>query len=285
MAPQAWCKRVVPAMPVGGLRLPLEYHENGGIKTQLFAQKATVPVKGLIRGTGVRVEVYNEEGNIETLMTAEDFRYDRDNRSGRSKTGVVIERGSARVTGTGMKWKSDEQEVRIISDVTVTLGGTMRAGVDSAAIPADTGSTNVTVITSGQLLFDYGRNIAAFEDNVVVEDAEGRIESERLNVLFLEGGGMKSATAGGNVRLRHGDRVGSCEKAVYLARGREIVMSGDAVIRGITDSLSGRMITYRVDEEKMSCVEGKLVVSPETLEDSGLELNAPSMSMDLEPED
>ena len=131
----------------------------------------------------------------------------------------------------------------------------------ACAFEADTNRME-TIITSDRLDYHYGRAVAVFEDNVVVVDPELKLESEKLTVLFDGRNEVKSMTATGNVRMWHADKAATCEKAIYIASKEEVILAGDAVIRQGKDSVSGRMITFRLNEDVMTCVPGRLVVFP-----------------------
>lgn len=88
-----------------------------------------------------------------------------------------------------------------------------------------------TVITSRTLEFDYKRYMATFETDVEVVDPQLRVKSDRLTLLFEEGGQVKSVTASGAVNLSHEQSRGVCRKAIYLAREGEVILMGDVVLR------------------------------------------------------
>lgn len=133
---------------------------------------------------------------------------------------------------------------------------------DGALIQHDGAVTN-TVITAEKLTFYYERQIAIFEGNVVVTDPELKIEADSLTVLFDGESSVKSATAVGNVKLFQGDKEGSCEKAIYLAKTGEIVLYGNAVLRRDKDYVTGDTITFWVNEDKMVSEPGLLVIVPD----------------------
>lgn len=132
-------------------------------------------------------------------------------------------------------------------------------------VSATVGSTTRTntVITSDRLTFYYERQIAVFEDNVVVRDPELTIASDRLTVLFQDNSEVKSATAVGDVKISQGDKNGSCDKAIYLSKTGEIILSGNATLRRDKDYVAGDTITFWVNEDKMTCEPGHLVITPE----------------------
>lgn len=120
----------------------------------------------------------------------------------------------------------------------------------------------MTVITAKQLEFDYQRHIAVFDDDVVVSDPEIQIESDRLVVCFDGTNDVKSVTASGRVRMRTGDKRATCDRAIYLARTGEVVLTGDARLYRGRDHVAGEQITFWVDEDRLRCRPGRLVIFP-----------------------
>lgn len=127
--------------------------------------------------------------------------------------------------------------------------------------------TNQTVITSRQLLFDYRRSQAFFEDDVVVTDPQIRILSDLLTVTFDESNSVNVVTATRNVRLFSADRQGTCDRAVYKVKTGEIILTGSPVLKREKDVLKGGRITFWTDREVVVCENGELVVSPGTLKE------------------
>jgi lipopolysaccharide export system protein LptA len=125
-------------------------------------------------------------------------------------------------------------------------------------------ATNETVVTAEKLTFNYERFIAEFEGRVVVSDPQIHLESDRLNVLFDKENNVKSITALGNVRMRHQDRNGSCDKAIYMAKTGEILLIGRAELRRGKDSVAGDRISLLLAEDKMTCEPGRFVFYSDT---------------------
>jgi len=132
-------------------------------------------------------------------------------------------------------------------------------------------STNATVITSEKLSFDYKRSIAVFEGNVVVEDPQLKMRADKLNVLFEGTNSVKSVVAVGNVLLWYGDKTASCRHAIYVAKTGEITLRGNAALRREQDSVTGEEIVFYLNEERVECRPGRLVIFPESRGQIGLE--------------
>ena len=128
---------------------------------------------------------------------------------------------------------------------------------------------NSTVITSQRLTFDYKQYVAVFEGDVQVTDPELRMQADRMSVSFEGTNSVKSLTASGNVRISQGDKVASCDRAVYVARNGEMVLRGNAQLQRPGDSVMGDEITFWLHEDRMTCVPGRLIIGAESMGTSG----------------
>lgn len=254
--------------PIEGLKLPLEYYDNGKIKTELKAEYAKVPQQGDIEASNVRVAFYDENGKVDALILADECRYSRDKAVVSSESKVSFTREGIVITGTGLEWTANEQFVRILDDVRVVVRRISKinpAGLRAAVrAPGQEGAEeSEMVITSRRLTFDYKRSIAVFRENVILIDPRVKIESDRLNVLFDSADNIKSATALGNVRLRQEDKTAVCRKAVFLARTGEVILMGEPKLNRGNERLAGEMITFRLDEDRMTCERARLIIYPD----------------------
>lgn len=123
------------------------------------------------------------------------------------------------------------------------------------------------VITSKKLEFDYRRSIAVFEEDVVVVDPQMRLQSEKLNVIFDGTNDVKAVTATGDVHIWHADKTATCRRAIYLAESGQVILQGDAELSRGRDTVKGDEITFWLNEERMSCKPGYLVIFPDEDED------------------
>lgn len=133
------------------------------------------------------------------------------------------------------------------------------AGITFAA---DAPATNKTTITSDRLSFDYQRMTAEFEKNVVVVDSNMQLQADKLTVVFDNESSMKQAIAIGSVRLTQQDKIGTCQKAIFIAKTGEIMLVGDAQIKRGNDLVKGDKITFWINEDRMVCEPGNLVLTP-----------------------
>lgn len=160
---------------------------------------------------------------------------------------------------------------------TLTLG-LIAVGL-AAWASAELADTNKTVITGKRLDFDYKNSIARFEENVYVKDPQIEIWCTNMTVMLEPTESkVKSVTAIGNVRLQQGDKTGRCQRAVYVAKLGEIVLtgdakSGDAVLNiGKDYTVKGKVITFYVNDDRMTVEPGQLFISPQANTNSAAKL-------------
>jgi hypothetical protein len=109
------------AMPMENLRLPVQHYEDGRVKVQIKAEKAMVPLKGIIHATRAVVEMFDEQGNVETVITADTCTFDRDKGIATSDSDVRLERADIVIAGKGFEWRADTQVVKILENARVTF--------------------------------------------------------------------------------------------------------------------------------------------------------------------
>ena len=115
-------------MPIKDLRLPLEHYEDGRIKSQLVAALAKVPARGDIEAEDVRVELYTREGDLDTLIIADDCRYNKKDGATTSESYVRLEKPGIVITGVGLDWRVEQQIIKILDNVKVVLRPVIRKG-------------------------------------------------------------------------------------------------------------------------------------------------------------
>lgn len=143
----------------------------------------------------------------------------------------------------------------------LTLAALLALAPGVSAEGAAPASSN-TVITSDTLVFDYGKMTAVFEGHVVVIDPEVTMTAASLIVRFDASNNVESVVASGGVEVTQLDRVGRCDEAVYTARSGAIVMTGHAELRRAMDAMKGDEIQIYVNDKKVVCKPGKLLIFP-----------------------
>ena len=136
----------------------------------------------------------------------------------------------------------------------------------AAAEKAEGGSAMeaVTVITSEKLTFDYKKQYALFENNVLVTDPEMQLAADRLTVLFDAKGKAQSIKAEGRVTIKQLDKTAQAGLATYdFETGKIVLAIKPRVTRG-RDTLEGELITFWRDQNRMVCQpQARLVIYPE----------------------
>jgi lipopolysaccharide export system protein LptA len=136
------------------------------------------------------------------------------------------------------------------------------SAADAVVNPATEASK--TEITAGRMVFDYDRMNAVFETNVVVQDSEMRMESDRLWVLMDKTSQqITSAKAVGRVKITEKDRVATGDQAEYNAREGKLVLTGNARVTRGREVMQGTKITFWRGDNRIECDKVTLVLFPE----------------------
>ncbi len=106
---------------INEVTIPLEFHENGKIKVQLFADTAKMLGGKDIDALSPRVEFYDETGNLQAVMSAENCLYNKKKRVITTDSDVKLEQAGVIITGTGLIWNAQEEAVKILKDVKVMI--------------------------------------------------------------------------------------------------------------------------------------------------------------------
>ena len=124
------------------------------------------------------------------------------------------------------------------------------------------------VITADKIEFDNKEGVILFDKNVLVDDEQFVMRSERL-IVFMEGtNDVDQIMAIGNVSLTNKNRSASCDKAVYTRKDGQIVMTGnDASLEQLGDkagAVTGKRIVIWLNDERMEVSPGRVVLPPDT---------------------
>ncbi len=120
----------------------------------------------------------------------------------------------------------------------------------AAAGPKNRSSMPITV-KSNEMNADNNAKTAVFFGKVVAKQGDVTIFSDKLVVSYADkGGDVEKIEAFGNVRIVQMKRTGFSDQALYESSTGRIVMTGSPRVVQGDDSISGKIITYYVDDEK-----------------------------------
>jgi lipopolysaccharide export system protein LptA len=128
----------------------------------------------------------------------------------------------------------------------------------TAAVPGhkDRSSLPITV-KSNELTTDNKEKTAIFSGKVVAKQGDMTIFSDKLVVNYSDKNEeVEKVEALGNVRIVQQNRTGFADQAVYDRRNGRIVLTGNPRVVQGGDSISGKVITYYVDDDKSDVSSG-----------------------------
>lgn len=112
-------------------------------------------------------------------------------------------------------------------------------------------------VKSNEMTADNKGKTAVFSGKVVAKQGDITIFSDRLTVSYAEkGGDVEKVEALGNVRIVQLNRTGFADQALYDSHNGRIVLTGSPRVVQGGDSISGKVITYYVDDEKSDVSSG-----------------------------
>lgn len=116
--------------------------------------------------------------------------------------------------------------------------------------PARDRSKLPITIKSNELTADNKGKTAIFSGKVVAKQGDITIFADKIVVNYAEQkGAVERIEATGNVRIIQQNRTGIATQAVYDSRDGRIVLTGNPRVMQGGDSISGKIITYFVDQD------------------------------------
>lgn len=139
-----------------------------------------------------------------------------------------------------------------------------------------------SVITAEKIEFDNKEGVILFDENVLVDDEQFVMRSERL-LVFMEGtNDVQQIMAIGNVVITNLNRAATCDKAVYIKKDGQIVMTGNARLGSQENrggEVTGERIVFWLDDERMEVYPGRVVLPPGTFGKGGAGSLVPGMDL------
>jgi LPS export ABC transporter protein LptC len=171
------------------------------------------------------------------VLTTDSLDWDREKQLVSTHAPVKLERMDVIITGTGAKGFPDLNKVTLEKNVTVNIK-TQSKG------KAEAEKKNIFIFCDGPMRVDYQKNIATFNNNVRVKTEDGDIESDLMDVYFINTGGSPAGSglddiasmgksniskifAQGNVKITRESNVAYCYEAEYSALEHRITLQGN----------------------------------------------------------
>lgn len=112
-----------------------------------------------------------------------------------------------------------------------------------------------TIITSEKLRIDTDKKIGIFTGNVFVNDPQFTMTADEMRVFFSQNeNGIDEVVAKGSVILTQiGEDANTAqgEQAVYTVSRGEIVLTGNPVVKQGNNTISGKVIRFFRNQNKM----------------------------------
>lgn len=106
-------------------------------------------------------------------------------------------------------------------------------------------------IKSNELQADNKGKIAIFSGKVIAKQGDVTIYSDKMTVYYAAvKGDVDKIEAEGNVRIVQTNRIGIGNHGVYESRLGKITLTGSPKVMQGDNSVTGKIITYYIDEEK-----------------------------------
>lgn len=133
-----------------------------------------------------------------------------------------------------------------------------------------------SIVTAKKIEFDNKEGVILFDGDVLVDDAQFLMRSDRL-LVFTEGTNeVQRIMAIGHVSITNENRNARCEKAVYTKKDGRIVMTEKAYLSQVGDKTGevgpAERIVIWLDDERMEVSPGRVVLPPGTFNKGGRSL-------------
>lgn len=260
-------------MPVGGAEAgsPAAFELHGALMDAFGAEDrfevaAGAPLVG--ERSADRYRQSAEEASANALVAA------------RLESGkVTVELRSAHSGGVMTTWSLDASDLSLSSAVreaelvlaAQSSGGT-RARADGASDAEDESvfaglrTDGPIAIRSDQLdvATKDGQRHLIFRRNVVVEQADIELHSDKLDAFYAEGDSQpERLIAHGDVEVSEGDRVAYCDVATYSRSNQKIICKGHARLVQGCDVVRGEQLEFDLEREHFRVVGAASVVIAE----------------------
>jgi len=233
-------KALQPNQEVGDFSLT-QYEDGGEKKWELNGASAEV-LEYTIKCGEISAIAFSENKAFKLKAKTGDF--DRKNNMVHLEDGVVLKSTDGATLKTdSLDWDAEDKNVSTDSYVkinkadfqadgkgafcnlenkTARLNKDVIANIESAG----TDVLRETIVTcDGPLVIDYRKNKASFNNNVRVENIQGNILADSIDLYFKPATRrVKCVVAKGNVRILKGESVTYSKKAIYLVDENRVIL-------------------------------------------------------------
>ncbi len=105
---------------IRGFEVP-EFDRENRLQSRLSGELARLMPNGKVDITGLRVEFYDDERQVEMVVTAETCLYDQTTRNASSDAHIRIARDNMVITGRGFVWEAEEERFEIHDEAKVVF--------------------------------------------------------------------------------------------------------------------------------------------------------------------
>jgi lipopolysaccharide export system protein LptA len=157
------------------------------------------------------------------------------------------------------------------------MAGLAGSGAHAAPEARKVTSNLPITIKSNDLTADNKGKTAVFSGKVVAKQGDVTIFCDRMTVYYgAVQGDIDKIEADGNVRIVQENRTGMSSHAVYDSKeGRVTLTGGNPKVMQGSDTVSGKIITYLIDDDRSSVSGGgdsrvEAVINPKQKNDTRL---------------
>lgn len=155
-----------------------------------------------------------------TTLTTDFLDWDAETRNVSTEALVSIKKSDFEVNGKGAVCDLESKTADLKKDITANI-----TSLDSGILGATNESSQTTITCDGPLEINYRKNRATFWNNVKLEDVQGNVFADRIDVYFRKGARrIRCVVARGNVEIVNGENVTYSEKAIYLVEQGRVVL-------------------------------------------------------------
>jgi hypothetical protein len=104
-----------------GVRIPFDHDDEGRVKSEVFAERATVPdAEGETFAEKVRIVLSNDANDTNaTVIVTDACRINFSNKTVRSNSPIRLDQPGFTMTGNGFRWSGVTEQMKILRDARV----------------------------------------------------------------------------------------------------------------------------------------------------------------------